>query len=164
MTTTDAAAFTASTARWDRSGTLGDHDSLSGIEDASTLRWYGTASWLDSAERSIKQLLFLDTGWDGEYALPITETAVERSESLVAAIADALPTLNPPFISASIYGGVTLEWSRRGTAHVQFSVGPEGVVEVMAAVGDFEVEADAELDDDAVEQVFEALETHFTAG
>lgn len=165
MTAVDGAAFTASTTRWVGRGTIRPSDSLTGssivASSADVSQWN---AWTEDAERSIKQLLLLDPGWDGEYALPVTEIAVAASQKLIMILSEAVPGIRPPFIGASIFGGVSLEWSQRGSTHIQFSAEPDGEVELLACVDDLEVEGNLfEVDRPLIMGVLEALGQHFSA-
>lgn len=86
MTVIDGTAFSTETSRWTRPRTTKYQDSLSGGRRASTLPWSASQAWVDETERSIKHLLLLEEGWDGDYALPVTDAAVETSRRLATAL------------------------------------------------------------------------------
>ena len=75
-------------------------------------------------------------------AVPVTDEAAEVSQRLVGALYDSMPELIPPFVCASIDGGVTLEWSRRNGDHVHFAVSPSGGAEVVVIAEGVTVEGD----------------------
>ena len=58
---------------------------------------------------------------------------------------------------------MVLEWSRRGGPHIQFSTEPDGHIEVLAVVGDSEVEGDMKDLGPDLTQVLIALQDHFVA-
>lgn len=163
MTAVDGTTFSRETSQWVQPRTTKYRDSLSGSRHSSTLTWSASQVWVDEAERSIKHLLLLEEGWDGDFALPVSDAAVETSRQLVTALWEALPDLEAPFVSASIYGSVVLEWSRRGGSHIQFSTEPDGHIGVLAVVGDSEFEGALKDLGPDLSQVLIALQDHFTA-
>lgn len=102
-----------------RHETMSAHDVYLG---ATTRAADQHSDWLHDVQVDIKELLLLNSGWDGTVADPVSLQAVENSRQLIASVHEALPTLRRPVVTPTIDGRVVIEW-HSNEAHFDLNVG-----------------------------------------
>ena len=85
--------------------------------------------WRSKTLSRVRNLRWLNAGWDGPDSVPISMEAIEVACVLVSGLADVFPNLPPPTVTPTPYFGVYIEWSTLNSA-VAFTVQKSGVIEL----------------------------------
>lgn len=88
-----------------------------------------TAGWLDHTISRIRDLRWLDAGWDGPDSFAIDPMVMDTAHHLVLYIADNLPRLPPPTVTPTPSSGIFIEWYRPDNC-IAFTVLNDGQVEL----------------------------------
>lgn len=102
-------------------------DSRSQVYVLSEMHW--AAEWRDETLRRIRNLRWLDAGWDGPGSPAMEGTTLAAASRLVEQLAGSLAGLRPPAIVPTPDAGVFIEWYD-ATHSIGFTVRDRGYVEV----------------------------------
>jgi hypothetical protein len=69
--------------------------------------------WQPFAARRLNEIIRLPVGWDGHQGKPVNATIASYSYNLLEALL-TMPAVPMPSITPLSYGGLVLEWHRRG--------------------------------------------------
>lgn len=69
--------------------------------------------WQREAERRLNEVIRLPVGWDGHQGKPVETTIASYAFTLLEALL-AMPGVPLPAITPLSYGGLVLEWHRKG--------------------------------------------------
>jgi len=69
--------------------------------------------WQPAAERRLNQVIRLQAGWDGHQGVPVNVTIANYAYRLLGALL-VRPGVPLPSITPMSYGGLLLEWHRKG--------------------------------------------------
>ena len=73
----------------------------------------------------VAELLALESGWDGENAMPLRPEALANAIALLIFMKASLPSFKEPFIAPTIDGYLQFEW-HSGTKTLEFEATPNG--------------------------------------
>ena len=102
--------------------------------------------WRDRTLSQVRNLRWLEAGWDGPGSYPISLTAIEKASLLVADLADTLSDLTVPAVTPTPYSGVYLEWYTPG-CNVAITIREDGGVELEYEDNEVGIEWEGSFDD-----------------
>ena len=87
------------------------------------------ATWKDEVLSKIRNLRWLDAGWDGPDSQPIPSVAIILAYEIAERIAERFPNVVAPTILPTHYFGILLEWYTTVRSFA-FTVNADGLIEV----------------------------------